>query len=109
MQSRRVGTLTLGILLIILGILYLLITVFNIPLEKKILDFWPLILVSLGIEVLVLNDKALKKDLPLRYDFISFLLIIIMLFLSFSTYTASKLLGEFLDPSSPLFYRHYIH
>lgn len=109
MQSRRVGTLTLGILLIILGILYLLITVFNIPIDKKILDFWPLILVSLGIEVLVLNDKALKKDLPLRYDFISFLLIIIMLFFSFSTYTASKLLGEFLDPSSPLFYRHYIH
>ncbi|KZL90536.1 hypothetical protein [Clostridium magnum] len=109
MQSRRVGTLTLGILLIILGILYLLITVFNMPLEKKILDFWPLILVSLGIEVLVLNDRALKKDLTLRYDGMSFLLIIIMLFFSFSTYTASKLLGEFLDPSSPLFYRNYIH
>lgn len=109
MQSRRVGTLTLGILLIILGTLYLLITVFNMPLEKKILDFWPLILVSLGIEVLVLNDRALKKDLTLRYDGMSFLLIIIMLIFSFSTYTASKLLGEFLDPSSPLFYRNYIH
>lgn len=109
MQSRRVGTLTLGSLLIILGMLYLLITVFNIPIEKKILDFWPLILVSLGIEVLVLNDRALKNDLPLRYDFISFVLIIIMLVFSFSTYTASRLLGEFLDPSSPLFYRNYIH
>jgi hypothetical protein len=108
MQSRRVGTLTLGILLIVLGILYFLITVFNLPLDKKILDFWPLILVSLGIEVLVLNDRALKKDMPLRYDFISFLLIIIMLFFSFSTYTASKLLQEFLDPSSPLFYKHYM-
>lgn len=109
MQSRRVGTLTLGVLLIVLGVLYLLITVFNIPLERKTLDFWPLILVSLGIEVLALNDRALKNDLPLRYDFMSFVLIIIMLVFSFSTFTASKLLGEFLNPSSPLFYRHYIH
>lgn len=109
MQSRRVGTLTLGIFLIILGILYLLISVFNIPLEKKLLDFWPLILVSLGAEVLVLNNKALKNDLPLRYDFISFILIVIMLVFSFSTFTASKLLGDFLDPSSPLFYGNHIH
>ncbi|MBC2581106.1 LiaI-LiaF-like domain-containing protein [Clostridium sp. DJ247] len=109
MQSRRVGTLTLGILLIVLGIVYFLITVFNIPLEKKILEFWPLILVSLGIEVLVLNDIALKKDIPLKYDFISFILIVTMLFFSFGTYVLSKLVGDFLDPSSPLFYRNYIN
>lgn len=108
MQPRRVGTLTLGALLIILGVLYLLITVFNIPLEKKILDFWPLILVSLGAEVLVLNNRALKNDLPLKYDFISFILILVMLVFTFSVFTASKLLGEFLDPSSPLFYRNHI-
>lgn len=109
MQSRRVGTLTLGVLLIVLGIFYLSITVLNIPLEKKILEFWPLILVGLGIEVLVLNNKSLKKDIPLKYDFISFILIIIMLVFSFGTFTASKLIGEFLDPSSPLFYRNHVN
>lgn len=109
MQSRRVGTLTLGVLLTVLGVFYLLITVFNISLDGKILDLWPLILVALGIEVLVLNNRALKNDLPLRYDLMSFLLIMIMLVFSFSTFAASKLLGEFLDPSSPLFYRNYIH
>lgn len=109
MQARRVGTLTFGALLIILGVLYLLATVFNISIEGKILDFWPLILVSLGIEVLVLNDRALKNDLPLRYDFVSFILIIVMLVFSFWTFTASKFLGEFLNPGSPLFYRNYIH
>lgn len=108
MQSRRVGTLTLGILLIVLGIIYFLITVFNIPLEKKILEFWPLILVSLGTEVLVLNNIALKKDMTLKYDFISFMLIIIMLFFSFGAYALSKLAEDFLDPTSPLFYKHYI-
>lgn len=109
MQSRRVGTLTLGILLIILGVLYLLTTIFNIPLDKKILDFWPFILISLGIEVLVLNNRSLKNNQPLRYDFISFILIIIMLMFSFTTFAASKLLGECLNPSSPLFYSNHIH
>ncbi len=109
MQSRRVGTLTFGALLVILGILYLLSSVFNINMEGKILDFWPLILVSLGIEVLVLNNIALKKDLPLRYDFVSFILIMVMLIFSFTTFAASKFLGEFLNPASPLYYRNYIH
>lgn len=109
MQSRRVGTLTFGALLIILGILYLLSSVFNINMEGKILDFWPLILVALGIEVLVLNNRALKNGLPLKYDFLSFILIIIMLIFSFTTFAASKFLGEFLNPGSPLYYGNYIH
>lgn len=109
MQSRRVGTITFGILLIVLGVLYLLISIFNIPLWEKILNFWPLILISLGTEVLVLNDRALKNNLSLKYDFVSFILIIIMLVFSFSTFAASKLLVEFLDPSSPLFYGNHIH
>ena len=100
MQSRRVGTITFGILLIVLGVLYLLIAIFNIPLWEKILKFWPLI---------VLNDRALKNNLSLKYDFVSFILIIIMLVFSFSTFAASKLLVEFLDPSSPLFYGNHIH
>ncbi|AQR93829.1 LiaI-LiaF-like domain-containing protein [Clostridium saccharoperbutylacetonicum] len=109
MQSRRVGTLTLGLLLIILGILYFLFTVFNIPFEKRILDFWPLIFISLGVEVLVLSNKALKNNIPLRYDFISFILIAIIIAFSFCTFTASKFLGVFLDPSSPLHYRYHIY
>lgn len=108
MQSRRVGTLTLGILLIVLGIIYILMTFFNLPLWKNLIDFWPLILISLGIEVLVLNNIALKNNIPLRYDFISFILIIVMFFFAFGTFAFSTVAKDCLNPSSPIFYRHYI-
>jgi hypothetical protein len=51
----------------------------------------------------------LKNNIPLRYDFISFILIAIIIAFSFCTFTASKFLGVFLDPSSPLHYRYHIY
>lgn len=104
MKQRRVGTLTFGGLMIVLGIAYLCVTVFKIPIQERILDFWPLILVSIGAETLVLNQKALKNDQPLKYDFLSFILIIIMIFFAFGLYTFSKLLKEFLNPASPIYF-----
>ena len=87
MQNRRVGTLTFGFLLIVLGIIYFIASVFNIQILSIILSFWPLILISLGIEVLILNKISLKNNVPLRYDIISFILIIIIFFFAFGTFT----------------------
>lgn len=92
MIQRRVGTLTFGLLMIVLGILYLLITVFNIHIEEYILKFWPIILISLGIETLTLNKLSIKNNIELKYDLLSFFLIIIMIFFCFSIYTANKLI-----------------
>lgn len=102
MQQRRVGTFTFGISLIFLGILYLCITIFKLPLENILLDLWPFILIFLGIEILVLNHISIKKNIQLKYDFISFILIIIMIFFCFSLYSLSSFLKEV--PSS--FYIH---
>lgn len=108
MISRRVGTLTFGCLMIILGILYLCITVFNIPLEKYILNFWPLILISLGIETLVLNKLSLKNNVELKYDFLSFILIIIMVSFCFGTYAVTKLIKYIPYFNTSLFLGHYL-
>ncbi|PJI07791.1 hypothetical protein CUB90_07895 [Clostridium sp. CT7] len=102
MQQRRVGTLTFGILLIVWGVLYLCITIFKLPLENMLLNLWPLILIFLGIEILVLNHISIKKNVSLKYDFISFILIILMIFFCFGIYSFSSFLKEV--PSSS-----YIH
>jgi hypothetical protein len=96
MKSRRVGTLTFGILMIVLGILYLCITVFNLPIEKYVINLWPLILISLGIETLVLDRLSLKNNVELKYDFISFVLIIIMAAFCFGTYAVAKFWDHYL-------------
>ncbi|MBI6872690.1 LiaI-LiaF-like domain-containing protein [Clostridium aciditolerans] len=90
MQSRRVGTLTLGIVLISIGVIFFLSTFFNLSFEKEILKFWPLILISLGIEILVLNSLAVRQKLYVKYDLISLFLIVVVLFLSFGTYAFSN-------------------
>lgn len=94
MQSRRVGTITLGILSISIGIAFFLVTFFNLPIETEILKFWPLVFISLGIEILVLNNIALKQKMYIQYDFISFILIAIIIFLSFSTYAFSQCISR---------------
>lgn len=104
MQSRRVGTLTFGILLIVLGVLYLLMNCYNLPLWKSLLDFWPVIFISLGIEVLVLNYIALKKNISLRFDFISLILIIIMFFFTFGTFVVSKAASNSINTNTPIYF-----
>lgn len=108
MKSRRVGTLTFGALMIILGILYLCITVFNMPIEKYIINFWPLILISLGIETLVLNKLSLKNNVELKYDFLSFILIIFMIFFCFGAYAMTKLIKYIPYFNTSLFFGHYL-
>lgn len=103
MKSRRVGTLTFGILMIVLGVLYLCITVFNLPIEKYVINLWPLILISLGIETLVLDRLSLKNNVELKYDFISFVLIIVMVVFCFGTYAMTKLLKVFPYPNITIF------
>ncbi len=109
MQGRRVGTLTLGIVLITLGILYLLINFLQLSIDITMIKFWPLVLVSLGLEVLIYNHYAGKENFSIKFDGISLLLIIIVLGFSSVLYMFGKLSCEILEPSSPLFYKKHIH
>jgi uncharacterized membrane protein HdeD (DUF308 family) len=76
-----VGTLSMGLILVASGILMLVSLVAQVDVLRVLLTFWPIILISLGVEILL--HLFLKKDegTKLRYDvlsvvFISFLLVI---------------------------------
>lgn len=67
MKTRRVGAITCGIILIITGILCL-IHIFYPPLSYEyILKGWPVILISLGGEMLAAN-LAGNEDVKIKYD-----------------------------------------
>ena len=77
-KGRRVGTLTSGIILVMFGIMFLLkvvITNINILL---IASLWPLILVSVGIEIIV--AYIINKEEKMQYDFGAIILVIILAF-----------------------------
>ena len=82
MRNRRVGTLTLGIILIIGGLLFILKTLDIVTDYRWLLTLWPAILILLGSEVLAFNFS--RKEEKLKYDGGAIVLLIV---LSLITYT----------------------
>ncbi len=78
LKTHRVGTITLGGLLVTFGVLFLL-RLFLVDLSYEIIfRLWPVIFIFLGIEILVANFR--QKAESLLYDKTAFALIIILSF-----------------------------
>ena len=52
-RIRRVGTVTFGIMLVVTGVLFLVHLFLPVLDVRIIIQFWPLILIMLGVEVLL--------------------------------------------------------
>lgn len=77
-KGRRVGTLTGGIVLIVFGLLFLLrLVTANINI-LIIASLWPLILVSVGIEIIA--AYVINKEEKIQYDFSAIVLVVILVF-----------------------------
>ncbi len=59
MAARRVGSVTFGLTLVVFGVLFLLGAFIRSLDYLEIIKFWPVIFISLGIEMLV---HAFSKD-----------------------------------------------
>lgn len=66
MRTHKVGTVTFGSILIILGILLILHIFFPSLSYAAILNFWPISLIALGIEILIANFRS--KNATFIYD-----------------------------------------
>lgn len=94
--KRRVGTISVGGCMVTFGVMFLLCSVFSLISYKTIFALWPLILISLGIELLIFSCFRGK----LCYDKGSFFIMILMMFLSVGMAVADigfKLADEFIE------------
>jgi len=70
MRVKRIGSTTSGLTLIAAGLAFLANSILN---SYAVLDWtlrlWPLVLVSLGIEVLL--SQRIKENVEKKYDFLS--------------------------------------
>lgn len=108
MGGRRVGTLTLGIVLIALGVIYMLVNIFDLNLAVDILKWWPIVLILLGGEVLLYGKDSCTENPSIRFDGISIFTIIVVLFISFGSFIFTKVVNEALNPKSPIYYKHHV-
>lgn len=84
MRIHRVGTFTLGIVLIIFGTLFMLNMFFPGMDYVFIFRLWPIMLISLGFEILIANMRSTKSKIDFVYDKGAVLLMIILSFFSMS-------------------------
>lgn len=78
MRQRRIGTITLGVSLVLFGILFMIRIFGGILNYTLIFHLWPLILVALGMEILYYNCLAPKK--AGTYDFAAIIILIMIVF-----------------------------
>ncbi len=79
MKQHKIGTVTLGCMLIIFGILFLARILFPELSYEIIFKLWPVIFISLGGEILITNFSRKEQD-NLVYDKVAFALIILLTF-----------------------------
>lgn len=91
MRQRRVGTLTLGVALILIGII-IPIGLFSNYSVANLLKFSPIILVALGGEVLYYAIRY--KDEKLKYDGLSIFMVVAITFITLVTSTVAPIVNN---------------
>lgn len=77
MRQRKVGTLTLGSLLVFYGILFLLQAFVGKISYYFIFRLWPIIFIALGIEIIFSSVRW--KEHEFKYDFPAIIIICILI------------------------------
>ena len=86
MKNKKVGTISMGILLIAFGILVLIAQFNKLSALSIIVKLWPSILIVLGIEILYAVYESRKKEFIIGYDIFSLFLITTVLFINVMLY-----------------------
>jgi len=79
-KGRRVGTFTSGIVLVMVGIVFLLRLIFPYINYSLIASLWPLVLILLGVEIIV--AYVINKEEIMKYDFGAIIILIMLSFFS---------------------------
>ena len=93
---RRVGTFTMGISLIFIGLTLIASLFLNLQYVSLIFKFWPVILIMLGVEVLFFLKESKKDGKPVKYDFASIAIIMLVLFFSMGIFVVSTLASKYI-------------
>lgn len=91
MRQRRVGTLTMGVVLVLLGAVMIFSQIKGMIITSLILKGWPLILILLGGEVLWFSYIQKGENTKLFYDIFSIFIIGVICFTSIGIYSLNEM------------------
>lgn len=96
MRTWRVGTISMGLALVSLGVILILSQIFSWQPAYGMLSWWPIILIVLGLEVLVYLFLSKQENPVVKYDLLSIFLVGIISFagIGLATFSATGLLDK---------------
>lgn len=78
-RTRRVGSVTFGLTLILFGVLFLANIMLPTLHYEVIFRLWPVVFIFLGIEILVENHRSNTERCRFVYDFPAIIMLALML------------------------------
>lgn len=90
-REWRVGTLSMGILLILFGCTLFISQLKGWPSVEQIFKLWPIILIMLGLEVLGYLFFSRKEMSRVKYDGFSIFIILLIMLFSIGAYAVKML------------------
>ena len=96
MNRWRVGSLSMGIILVAFGVLLLVSLITRINVINIVYMLCPIVLICLGVEILLhLFGKNDTNDIKIRYDFLSIMFISVILFIGTGVYILIGFMSAF--------------
>ncbi|HZK33137.1 MAG TPA: hypothetical protein VFC60_01435 [Tissierellaceae bacterium] len=86
MKNKRVGTISMGIVLIFFGILIFISQVSSFSAVELFIKFWPGILIILGLEILYYVYTNKSEETKIKYDGFSIFIVTVILILNMFIY-----------------------
>lgn len=90
MKIKRVGTFSMGIVLIAFGVIIFLSQISMFSALSTVLKTWPVILILMGIEILYYRYLSKDDSVVIKYDMFSIFVIFIILFVNIGIFTIKE-------------------
>lgn len=85
MKTKRVGTVSMALVLIFFGVILLMSQFMMVSAVELFIRFWPVILIVLGSEVLYYVYRN-SEEVKIKYDVFSIFMVIFILLVNISIY-----------------------
>ena len=86
MQKRRVGTISMAMVLIAFGILIFISQISKVSAVELGMKFWPAILFLIGGEILWYSYRYKEEDIKIKYDIFSIFIVLVIVGVNLAIY-----------------------
>lgn len=91
MRQWRVGSITLGLTLILIGVTFIFGNIYDFTMVGIIIKWWPVLLIMLGVEILISGYSFEKSSEKLKFDGVSIVLTLIIFVITGGLFIASNI------------------